>query len=307
MGFISETLKSEAAMKKFWILVLIAGLGGVMVTLVGQDYSDKNAFEFSHKQHVIEEEIECADCHGAAEQSRSGLDNLLPARSVCLDCHEQEELGNFDRLYAIDTYSEKFSHQQHIAADVNCESCHSAVAQKTAAFPYVLPTMVECMECHEVNAVALACQTCHKPLENLRPISHTRNFLHNHGDQARMAAMEVSADMACAVCHSQQFCQDCHEGENLDRFAHPLNYEFTHALEAQNKERECAVCHTERSFCVSCHRDNHVLPRNHTTGWVNNFPNDGGRHSVEARNDLDACISCHEQNAQAICQPCHAN
>lgn len=117
----------------------------------------------------------------------------------------------------------------------------------------------------------------------------------------------MAADMNCATCHTRQFCQDCHEGDNLDRLTHPLNYEVTHALEAQAKQAECAVCHTERQFCIECHSENNVMPHNHTVGWTNKFPNDGGRHKVEALNDLDACIACHEQNAELICGSCHGN
>ncbi len=105
------------------------------------------------------------------------------------------------------------------------------------------------------------------------------------------------------TCHQQSFCQDCHEGDNLDRLTHPHNFEFTHALAAQGKERECAVCHTQRSFCIDCHRDNLVLPHNHPSGWTNQI--DGGRHRLEAMSDLENCMACHEQNADQICQPCH--
>ncbi len=293
-------------MKRFNILLLWSLLAGVTIAIIAQDYDDQK-FVFSHKKHVIEEEIECADCHSPAESSKTGLDNLLPAKTICLDCHEAEEVGNFDLVYSIESYSEKFSHEQHIAAGNNCESCHSAVTQKEEAFPYILPTMAECMNCHEQQVVSVECATCHTPLENLKPMSHTINFVNNHGDQARMSAEEMSADMSCMVCHTEQYCQDCHEGENLARFTHPLNYEFTHALEAQMNAKDCAVCHSEPEFCNACHRDNNVLPRSHKIGWVNNFPNDGGRHSIEARNDLGACISCHDQNAQIICQQCHGN
>ena len=85
----------------------------------------------------------------------------------------------------------------------------------------------------------------------------------------------------------------------------PLNYQFTHALEAQGKESECSACHTERSFCIECHRDNNILPHNHTAGWINTI--DGGRHKTEAEIDLESCMACHEQNADQICQPCHDN
>ncbi len=292
-------------MDRFNIVVLLSAFLIASIVIVAQD-NDNKPFKFSHKQHMAEEMV-CADCHVGVEESTSGMDNLMPDKAVCLDCHEGEEIGNFDLVIAVESYSKKFSHQQHLAADNDCAKCHYEVSQKEEAFPYVLPTMVECMSCHEQQAVSVGCATCHLPFENLKPISHTVNFIHNHADIARMDAMEISADMSCMTCHDQQYCQDCHEGENLDQFTHPLNYEFTHALEAQINAKDCATCHTERTFCTSCHVANQVLPHSHSVGWVNNFPGDGGRHAIEARNDLAACISCHETDAPVICQTCHGN
>ena len=75
------------------------------------------------------------------------------------------------------------------------------------------------------------------------------------------------------------------------------------SIQAQGKEKECAVCHTERQFCISCHRDNQLLPHNHVAGWA--LPNVGGRHKDEALNDIESCMACHEQNAEQICNKCH--
>ena len=81
-------------------------------------------------------------------------------------------------------------------------------------------------------------------------------------------------------------------------------YEFTHALDAQGKEKDCSVCHQDRQFCNACHSEYQVYPHNHQQpGWA--IPNVGGLHRTEAENDLESCISCHEQNAETVCQSCH--
>lgn len=288
-------------MKRLFITFLLAGVFLYLTALILA--KDKNQLDFSHKIHVVEQEMECITCHEQAEVSETGRDDLLPSKMVCTNCHEEEEIGDPALLSRVEDYSVKFSHQMHLAAGLDCQSCHAGVEQKEIVGDYVLPRMTDCMSCHESRAVSVDCQTCHLPDEKLLPASHTANFIHNHGDMARLGAVEMSANMDCATCHKQQFCQDCHEGDNLDRLTHPLNYEFTHALDAQGKERDCAVCHTERSFCIDCHSANQVMPHDHTVGWTNRF--DGGRHRVAALNDMDACIACHEQNAQQICQPCH--
>ena len=145
------------------------------------------------------------------------------------------------------------------------------------------------------------------PGENLKPASHVLDFNHNHAVLARIAEKETSANMNSNSCHQQSFCQDCHEGDNLNRFSHPLNYEFTHSLDAISKKVDCTSCHVDRQFCNDCHTENNLMPFNHTVGWVNNIPGDGGRHSIEAMTDLENCASCHESNAETVCQPCHGN
>ena len=167
--------------------------------------------------------------------------------------------------------------------------------------------MVFCMDCHDQKSAANECSTCHLPEESLIPVSHTLDFKHNHSDLASNEDHVILNDKKCSTCHQTSFCQECHEGDNLDRLSHPLNYQFTHALESQGKEMECSVCHTERSFCIECHRDNNVLPHSHTPGWVNQIKGNGGRHSFEAEIDLESCMACHEHNAEEICQPCHNN
>jgi hypothetical protein len=163
------------------------------------------------------------------------------------------------------------------------------------------------MDCHEQKAAPKECLACHLEGESLIPASHNLDFEHNHSDLARNEDPAILKDKKCSTCHSVNYCQDCHEGDNLDRTTHPLNYQFTHSLDAQLKKIECSSCHTDRLFCIECHRDNQIMPHNHSPGWVNRIPDDGGRHKLEAQIDLESCMACHEQNAEQICQPCHGN
>ena len=55
---------------------------------------------------------------------------------------------------------------------------------------------------------------------------------------------------------------------------------------------------------LKCYAGAAINPHNHQQpGWA--IPGSGGLHKTEAENDLGSCISCHEQNAEIICQPCH--
>ncbi|MFZ0390111.1 MAG: hypothetical protein WAN36_06590, partial [Calditrichia bacterium] len=161
--------------------------------------------------------------------------------------------------------------------------------------------------CHSTRNISNECQTCHLPDEDLMPENHGPDFRHFHGNLAELPKQDAPTEQNCQLCHQTSFCQECHEGENLDRFTHPLNYEFTHSLDARGNVHQCSTCHTDNTFCSDCHVQNGVLPHSHTAGWANTIPGDGGLHSMEARSDLGNCLGCHEYNAEQTCQKsgCH--
>ncbi len=274
--------------------------------------------KFSHKIHVVENEMDCMTCHEQAETSTKGTESLIPSMETCGNCHDVEAEDNCGMCHSdvqnprpippVSNYYLLFSHEKHVTAGYTCNDCHAGVKEKTSATPFELPTMQNCIDCHTAKKVSTECATCHTPEQRLKPVNHGPDFLHTHGELAKTQATVVTTSANCQLCHNTtQFCQKCHEGDNLDRTSHPLNYEYTHSLDAMGKEHQCSVCHTERSFCIDCHRDNQILPYNHTRGWTNRIPGDGGLHRIEAQNDLGTCMACHEQDAQQVCQPCHTS
>ncbi len=262
---------------------------------------EKTELIFSHKLHVVENEIECATCHALAEESKSGEDNLMPEMEICGNCHDIEseaeckichsDIENPRSVPRVTDYFPLFSHEMHISDDLGCETCHSEIVNKEAVEPYILPTQEDCQNCHISKKT--------------KPKTHGISYYHTHGDDVKSNSNIVNVSQTCRICHSERYCQYCHEGDNLDRVTHPLNYAFTHSLDARGKERECAVCHSERSFCIACHRENFIMPHNHVAGWA--VPEAGGNHVSEALYDLENCMSCHEQNADQTCQKsgCH--
>ncbi len=303
-------------MRKNILITLTLALCSIfLLTFYAFGDEAESELTFSHKTHVIENDVECVTCHAAAENSTSGKDNLLPDMEVCSNCHDVESEDNCSMCHAnvenaaaakrVTNYSILFPHKSHLAAGLKCQTCHSQVAQQTTVEPYVLPQMAFCVDCHKSKNVSTTCQTCHTPQENLVPTNHGPNFLHVHGDLASLPKQNVRTIENCGLCHATNFCEKCHEGDNLDRTSHPLNYAFTHSLDARGKEHTCTTCHTDRSFCADCHTQYLVMPQNHTLGWA--IPNVGGRHVIEAQTDLGNCLSCHEQNAEQTCQKsgCH--
>jgi len=272
---------------------------------------------FDHVLHVQDNDMACDDCHSGVEASTSGLDNLLPDMDVCSDCHDVEDDAECGSCHVnpddpegsmyITTYSQKFAHEKHLARGFECETCHASLLMPDEPDASPLPAMPDCQSCHEMESASLECATCHMPDDVLRPASHTPDFLHSHSDMAQSDAHAALNGLQCQSCHDDDFCSDCHEGDNVGRRSHPLNYEFTHAMDARGQEKACISCHTDQTFCVDCHNDNQVMPRNHRPGWVNRIPGDGGLHSLEASRDLNNCIACHQDNADQICQPCHGS
>ena len=60
-----------------------------------------------------------------------------------------------------------FSHQPHLGAGLNCETCHGDVGSMTVARPVVKMDMGWCLDCHlkqpEEKVARLAdCLACHK-------------------------------------------------------------------------------------------------------------------------------------------------
>ncbi len=300
-------------MKKVYFILGLLIISGILLS----NSTEQIELKFPHQLHIIDEEMECSTCHESAINSTSGDDNLFPEMEMCSECHDIEDEDNCELCHSdiddprevprIETYMQNFSHQKHDENGFDCQSCHESISQKTSVESYDLPDMVFCINCHEDKSVTAECSLCHLPGESLIPLSHNMDFIHNHSDLATNEDPSILGDKKCSTCHSVNYCQDCHEGDNLDRNTHPLNYQFTHSLEAQVKDIECSTCHTDRLFCIECHRDNHIMPHNHSPGWTNQIPDDGGSHAIEAEIDLESCMACHEQDAEQICQPCHGN
>jgi c(7)-type cytochrome triheme protein len=230
--------------------------------------ADDSDVIFSHRYHLDEEDLACADCHDGVEASLAGTDNLLPTMDTCGTCHDVEAEDNCVQCHRnaedpagfplITDYSQKFAHAVHVPAGLECSTCHEAVLTKEEYDGRsAIPTMVGCVDCHDDRAVESECATCHLPEDELLPSSHLVGFVRAHSDLARRGAHSSLGDKTCATCHQDEFCQDCHEGENLDRLSHPLNYEFPmHSTPSPVRWRARRATPTPRSVPIATGRTN---------------------------------------------------
>jgi hypothetical protein len=263
--------------------------------------------------------------HPAGEHAR----RLLPSEESCRSCHDDAQRDRCSLCHtspgAAQGYPEadddiRFDHAQHAEpGEGACVRCHGGGARSLAAFEAVRPPMETCTNsCHQEQMRALDCGPCHTDLGRYRLgeialVEHGPGFLRRHGTPAR------TSEALCAQCHEPTFCSDCHLAspglplEVLDpslvhrEFIHRGDYLSRHAIEADLERGTCARCHGT-SFCDDCHRLSGVggsvaIGSPHPPGWLDPLSSFG--HARAARRDLLSCVSCHENDAEATCVPCH--
>jgi len=319
-------------MKVSALLVSIFFVGSAVLSRAGAEESEPR---FPHYLHVLDEGLECGECHTEVLTSVSAADDLKPDKEICLDCHDPEDLPSWTAAER----TLRFTHQYHAATlELDCQNCHAGVVQDEDAPPAApLPAMDYCMTCHSGQAAPRDCETCHTPgREQLTPPDHQAGWKREHGRQARIT------DSSCLPCHTVSDCQECHEGGMLLELTerpgslqtpfgpelegtrglsvkrvHGLNYRFLHSLEARGKRSDCVQCHelSVGDFCADCH--NPALNPDLRPVWhggadwgalAGGVGTGGGRHGQLARRDIENCVACHDvQGEDPSCLLCHVD
>ena len=306
---------------------------------------------FDHDLHVNDVGLRCTKCHNPKllKSSMSSADVILPTEKRCMKCHQMwrdddecetchlgsPPYGTFPSVTRIFN----FPHKVHWGEQkIDCSECHSDMAGVGNSPP--IPTMKECLACHQERQGPQNCDACHENVALLRPHNHTPTWLRDHD----VAALANTAD--CQLCHTQLVCDNCHSGAMLGRDDlprmnpvptyrpgqmvgkqllarnHALDYVYNHGLEANTKARDCRICHEAPEFCTDCHqnKEDQLLNKPNFHGgpeWGavvyppgTQFANitDGGIHAQMARRDIELCQSCHDTDgADPICLKCHTD
>jgi predicted CXXCH cytochrome family protein len=187
------------------------------------------AAPFSHKLHLALD-LECTTCHTAAAASTKPSDNLLPAKAVCLPCHDDAQIpappttrvaffshaqhlkmGNVAPLLAaaIDkkTYLQPAGDiRRHLNTQNACQACHRGLPESEQVTTAAMPQMADCLVCHSEIDNPFSCEKCHAKDAALKPASHASSFLSDH------TSGKLNLDKAsCVVCHGREFrCLGCH-------------------------------------------------------------------------------------------------
>lgn len=270
---------------------------------------DQSGLKFNHRKHVIENEMNCVDCH-TVTLSKSANDKNIPGHDTCGDCHSVENspedcvlchTNPDDPTGVVHPAQELiFPHRQHLkdkSSNSMCLSCHPGIDQSTGKLTAAnFPTMNDCFKCHDGSAAPAECTTCHSKSQEMTVLIHDPGWKYEHRYATDLGGQN------CAPCHqTETFCSKCHEGDNLVETVHELNYRDSHGLDAKGNEYLCQSCHDFESFCTSCHAQEGAEPFSHTvSGW--DVP--PYRHADAAMEDPEVCAACHSTESP-VCSRCH--
>ncbi len=259
-------------------------------------------FSFPHEIHSAFFS-ECTACHAGVA---SGDPNeIYPASATCAACHDGSTAPATQwRPPDSRTSNLRTAHAPH---DFGCEACHLPQGPDRLE-ALSIPQPETCLGCHapgERHQETESCDFCHAQVMDfnltgpgLSPPFHGEAFKLSHGAAASTGQPD------CNGCHTENTCAQCHDGLGSSEF-HPLNFLASHGPEAYGRVSDCSSCHNTEAFCRECHLN---LGFDQSNSFFSTFHNDQGlgffSHSFAARQDLESCVSCHEQTD---CMRCHSS
>ncbi|MGD0092052.1 MAG: cytochrome c3 family protein [Planctomycetota bacterium] len=296
-------------------------LGAVLIVgCVGQDDSPKRTTPpFPHKRHVIDEEIECTNCHKDAKKAEEAG---MPTLKTCTKCHEGtdekkkpnelqikgfikdekpvwSQVTKIFRVKKAEPKKEEPKKEEVKKEETKKEEPKKEEAKKEESErkesdkkEYEKKEGDEISFSHKLHAAAkVQCGTCHKGIE-----------------QSKLVTAQVRLTMSdCLSCHAKvgvgagakDNCKLCHTNVSKEWRppSHNKNWKELHGRYSgfvrHSTSQSCSLCHTDKS-CTECHRVSQ--PKSHTNYWRLRG------HGLTADMDRSSCKACH---TEATCIRCH--
>lgn len=124
-------------------------------------YQPVQPIPFSHELHSGTYDIPCLYCHGSAEYAAH---SAVPGLETCMTCHSQvakespwiQEMTKhweeevpipWVKVHVLPDFVH-FNHRAHVAAGVECETCHGPVEEMEVVYQWADLSMDWCMNCH---------------------------------------------------------------------------------------------------------------------------------------------------------------
>lgn len=167
---------------KYFIGTLLAGFFSLIaVGMLGAgafwakyEKPDPQPIAFPHNKHAGNLNLQCTHCHNYVEKSRFAG---IPAVKICMDCHlnapiESPEIDKlkqywadqepipWQRIHYVPPHV-YFNHKRHIAAGIECESCHGDMTVVDRVKQVRTLKMGFCVSCHNAKGAPVDCWTCH--------------------------------------------------------------------------------------------------------------------------------------------------
>ncbi len=163
------------------MLALVALIGMIVGYYANATFfagtSPEQPIQFSHRIHAGDNQIPCLYCH---VQARRSISAGVPSVSKCMGCHI-EVATNQPQIRLLATYWDTkepipwikvhdlpdfvhFTHKRHVAAEIECQTCHGPVETMEVVSREAPVKMGLCLNCHKDNEVEFGtdCWTCHK-------------------------------------------------------------------------------------------------------------------------------------------------
>lgn len=251
-------------------------------------------FLFAHGDAARESTEACAICHtrDSCERCHLNAEDRPPIAGLATDARVAMLLADRPGEWPEPpSHDEDWirGHQSAAREDISeCADCHAQPS---------------CAACHGAGRPAIASRLSRGPggVElapgQIAAIGHDETFYDRHGTAAALGVPD------CAACHTERQCIDCHDGVERPGF-HPLDFVVRHAAEAFAERTECAACHSREAFCRDCHVAAGVAAQARSNAAFHDAQPDWLlAHGQAARQNLDACVACHQERS---CLRCHS-
>jgi len=175
-----------------------------------QGYAPAQPVPFSHQIHAGKFNIPCLYCHGSAEYAAH---SEVPGLELCMNCHQSVKIdspwikqlkASYDanqpiswvKVHVLPDFV-RFNHKRHVAAGVECQTCHGPVQEMTTVYQFAPLTMGWCINCHRDNNYVQ---------DHRKQWSEKRRHLRGLGEPAALDKILAhkdphNAEVSCSTCH----------------------------------------------------------------------------------------------------------